>query len=148
MQLLIPAGLRSCITAAARLMLALLERSITDAGGSYVYCDTDAMAIVASKRGGTIACPGGDHTSRDGRPAVKALSWDQVEQIRQRFTALNPYDPTPCPARSCKQKKRTSTAGGGGSCTPTCSVPNATASSTRPKTAHPSFTRSDGRNTA
>jgi len=37
--------LATLITGAARLMLALLERSVRDAGGSYVFCDTDSMAL-------------------------------------------------------------------------------------------------------
>src|SRR5205807_1919929 len=43
--------LAACVTAAARLMLALLERSVSDAGGSYTFCDTDSMAIVATCTG-------------------------------------------------------------------------------------------------
>lgn len=37
------------ITSAARLLLALLERSVTDASGTYGFCDTDSMAIVAEE---------------------------------------------------------------------------------------------------
>ncbi len=80
------------ITAAARCMLAILERLVTDAGGSYVLCDTDSMAIVASKAGGMVACPGGPQRLSDGREAVTVLSWEQTEIIRQRFAGLNPYD--------------------------------------------------------
>jgi len=29
----------------------------------------------------------------DGTRAVRALSWQEVEEVRQRFTALNRYDP-------------------------------------------------------
>ena len=65
---------------------------VADAGGSYVLCDTDSMAIVANKEGGMVACPGGPHHLADGREAVSALSWDQTETIRQRFASLNPYD--------------------------------------------------------
>ena len=36
------------ITGGARLMLALLERAVTDKGGTYAFCDTDSMAIVAT----------------------------------------------------------------------------------------------------
>lgn len=50
------------------------------------------MAIVANQHGDLIACNGGPHTLRNGRDAIRALTWDQVEQIRGRFTALNPYD--------------------------------------------------------
>jgi hypothetical protein len=38
--------LAACITAAARLMLALLEHEVTAAGGEWVFCDTDSMAII------------------------------------------------------------------------------------------------------
>jgi len=84
--------LASLITGAARLMLALVERSVSDLGGTYAMEDTDSMAIVATKRGGLIECPGGTLRTKDDKPAVKALSWKQVEEISQRFAALNPYD--------------------------------------------------------
>ncbi len=85
--------LASLITGAARLMLALLERCITEPGlgGAYAMEDTDSMAIVATKNGGMVACPGGSHRMADGRVAVKALSWRQVKKITDRFAALNPY---------------------------------------------------------
>lgn len=84
-------------TGAARLMLALAERAVTDAGGTWVFCDTDSMAIAATHGGGLLRCDGGDHQLADGTPAVKALSYDQVDSIRARFAALNPYDPTVVP---------------------------------------------------
>jgi hypothetical protein len=73
-------------------MLALLERVVTYAGGSYVFCDTDSMAIVAGEDGGTHACAGGSHRLPDGSDAVRSLSWVQVDAIVARFAALNPYD--------------------------------------------------------
>jgi hypothetical protein len=84
----------ACITGAARLMLALLERSVTDAGGSWVFCDTDSMAIVATEHGGElIACLGGPHHLPDGgTPAVRALSYDDVTAVQERFAQLNPYN--------------------------------------------------------
>jgi DNA-binding transcriptional regulator YiaG len=84
--------LGSLITAAARLMLALLERCVTDAGGSYVFADTDSMAIVSSKSGGLVECEGGSYQLEDGRSAVQALPWKAVKAIVKRFNALNPYD--------------------------------------------------------
>jgi hypothetical protein len=84
--------LAACITGAARLQLAMLERLVTDLRGSHVFCDTDSMAIVAAERGGLIACADGEHETDDGQAAVRALSWKQVESIRRRFEALNPYD--------------------------------------------------------
>jgi hypothetical protein len=79
------------ITAAARLMLALLERCVSDAGGTHAFADTDSMAIVASREGGLVPCEGGAH-QLDGRPAIRALSWSEVGAIVTRFEALNPYD--------------------------------------------------------
>jgi hypothetical protein len=79
------------ITAAARLMLALLERCVTDLGGTYAMEDTDSMAIVAVRRGGLIDCPGGTERLK-GKPAIRALSWARVDAIASRFESLNPYD--------------------------------------------------------
>jgi hypothetical protein len=78
--------LASLITGAARLMLALLEYCVTEQGGTYAMEDTDSMAIVATERGGMIPCAGGK------RNKIKALSWKQVEEISERFSALNPYN--------------------------------------------------------
>jgi hypothetical protein len=82
----------SLITGAARLMLALLEQCVTEIGGTYAMEDTDSMAIVATKSGGPIPCPGGPLRMKDGAEAIGALSWKQVEQISERFAALNPYN--------------------------------------------------------
>jgi hypothetical protein len=78
--------LASLITGAARLMLALLENSVRELGGTYAMEDTDSMAIVATEHGGKIRCSGGKHG------IVKALSWEQVDGISNRFATLNPYD--------------------------------------------------------
>jgi hypothetical protein len=85
------------ITAGGRLLLAMLERMVTDAGGSYLMCDTDSMAIVASESGGLVPCEGGPHRLSDGTEAVKALSWKETREIVDRFAALNPYDPAIVP---------------------------------------------------
>jgi hypothetical protein len=83
----------ACITGAARLMLALLEHSVEAAGGTWMFCDTDSMAIVATPDGGDlIPALGGNHRCPDGTPAIKALSYRQVAEIRARFNTLNPYD--------------------------------------------------------
>src|SRR5262249_13419661 len=73
------------IPSAARLMLALLERCVTDLGGQYVLCDTDSMAIVATEFGGTVPCVGGPMMTPDGQPAIRALSWSDVARIVERF---------------------------------------------------------------
>jgi hypothetical protein len=83
--------LASLITAGGRLLLALLEHAVTDAGGTYLLCDTDSMAIVASKYGGLVLCRGGSHRVPDGSEAIRALSWKQVQGIVASFESLNPY---------------------------------------------------------
>ncbi len=82
------------ITAAGRLLLAALERTVTDAGGTYLMCDTDSMAIVASENRGLVPCNGGPYRLPDGREAVKALAWEEEvrNKIVTRIDALNPYD--------------------------------------------------------
>jgi hypothetical protein len=92
----------ACITAGARLMLAMLEQCVSDLGGVHVFCDTDSMAIVATEHGDLIPCPGGSLFSTDGRECVRALSWEQVEQIRERFAQLNPYDQATVPGSVLK----------------------------------------------
>jgi hypothetical protein len=82
----------SLITAGARLMLALLERSVRDLGGTFAMEDTDSMAIVASEGGGLVPCPGGPFCLDDGREAIKALRWSDVSAIAKQFRKLNPYD--------------------------------------------------------
>ena len=77
--------LGALITSGGRLLLAMIERCVRDAGGTYLCCDTDALIIVASKAGGAVEMP-------DGAPAIKALSWSEVDQIRTRFDSLSPYN--------------------------------------------------------
>ncbi len=55
------------------------------------YCDTDSLVVVATKDGGLVPCDGGPDRLADGRDGVRALSWEQVKQIRKRFEALSPY---------------------------------------------------------
>ena len=84
--------LASLITGAARLMLALLEHSVSELGGTYAMEDTDSMAIVATERGGIIPCKGGGLRARNGEAGIQALTWKQVDQIVAKFETLNPYD--------------------------------------------------------
>ncbi|GAA0411822.1 hypothetical protein [Streptomyces luteireticuli] len=89
--------LAACITGAGRLLLAMLERCVTDAGGAWMLCDTDSMAIVADPTGSLVACPGGPHRTADGQEAVRALTPAQVDAIRRRFDGLSPYTPGAVP---------------------------------------------------
>jgi hypothetical protein len=90
------------ITAGGRLLLAMLEKCVTDARGSYLFCDTDSLCIVASKNGGLVPCPGGVHKLPGGHEAIKALSWRNVRDIAHRFADLNPYDPEAVPGSILK----------------------------------------------
>lgn len=96
--------LASLITGGARLMLALLEASVSGLGGSYAMEDTDSMAIVATEFGGTIPCAGGPEHLTDGQRGTKALSWAQVTSIVERFGALNPYDRSAVPGSILKME--------------------------------------------
>jgi hypothetical protein len=78
--------LATLITSAGRLLLAMLEVEVTRAKGTYLYCDTDSLAIVASKEGGALRVPGAQ--------GKRILTWDEVEAIVAKFQALNPYDPS------------------------------------------------------
>ena len=78
--------LGALITSGGRLLLAMIQRCVQDAGGAYLCCDTDALIIVASKDGGWVQMP-------DGASPIKALSWSEVEQITRRFDSLSPYNP-------------------------------------------------------
>lgn len=62
----------------------MLERCVTDKGGTYLFCDTDSLCIVASKKNDSVP-----DSSRSG---IKAISWKDVDEIADRFTALNCYD--------------------------------------------------------
>jgi hypothetical protein len=84
----------ACITGAARLLLALVERQVADRGGTYAMGDTDSMAVVAAADGCLVPCPGGPEHTADGEEAVRALSWAEVDAIRERLDALHPYDRT------------------------------------------------------
>ncbi|MBI2819386.1 MAG: hypothetical protein HYX73_05340, partial [Acidobacteria bacterium] len=94
--------LASLITGAARLMLTLLEYCVSELGGSYAMEDTDSMAIVATNTGGLVPCPGGPYRTKDGRQAVRALSWKQIDKITERFAALSPYDRSAVPGSILK----------------------------------------------
>lgn len=82
----------SVITAGARLMLAIVERLVINLGGTWLFCDTDSMAIVTNPDGSLIPCPGGQHRMPDGTEAIKALTPAQMDHIRQQVNRLNPYN--------------------------------------------------------
>ena len=85
--------LASLITAGGRLLLAMLEKSVHEKKGTYLFCDTDSLCIVATKEGGFVPCEGGLFRS-ESKPAIKALSLAEVQSIAEKFGKLNPYDPS------------------------------------------------------
>ena len=76
--------LAATVTGLARLLLALLQSETEARGGTYLACDTDSLIAVASRMGGEISL-------RDGT-SIHALSWREVDMIRERLNRLNPYD--------------------------------------------------------
>lgn len=75
------------ITAGGRLLLAMLERCVRDAGGTYLFCDTDSLCIVAA------ASPHPVQYQCNGRvEAVPVISRQRVSEISARFASLNPYE--------------------------------------------------------
>jgi hypothetical protein len=90
--------LAATITGAARLLLALLQADVEARGGTYVACDTDSLLIVASEAGGLLPCPGGPERLPDGRPAVRALAWSEVDAVLAGLNDLNPYDRSTIPS--------------------------------------------------
>jgi len=80
------------ITSGGRLLLSLLEKMVTDARGTYLMCDTDSMAIVASEHGELVPCKGGPYKMPNGGDAIQALSWAETRKIVDRFKTLNPYN--------------------------------------------------------
>ncbi len=85
--------LAACITGAARLLLALIERLVADRGGTYLAMDTDSIHIVATESGGLVPCPSGPLTDERGRAAVRALSWAEVDAIVAALDRLKPCGP-------------------------------------------------------
>ena len=80
------------VTAGARLLLAVAERLVHDAGGEVAYCDTDSLFIVSTQHGGFVPCTNGPYVLSDGRRAVRALSWPQVNAILADLAALKAFN--------------------------------------------------------
>ena len=74
----------------------MLEKSVQERDGSYLFCDTDSLCIVGSKKGGFVECPGGPVT-RNNKSGINALSLREVKEIAHNFRKLNPYDPSLVP---------------------------------------------------
>ncbi len=83
----------SLITSGGRLLLAMLEKSVDESRGSYLFCDTDSLCIVGTETGSFVPCVGGKHFSK-GKPGFRALSLREVRSIASKFRKLNPYNPS------------------------------------------------------
>ncbi len=81
----------SLVTAGARLMLALMESAIEEAGGCVANAVIDGLDIVATETGSLIPCGGGPLVTEDGKPAIRALSWAAVDSLRKSFAPLSPF---------------------------------------------------------
>jgi hypothetical protein len=83
----------SLITSGGRLLLAMLEKSVIEKGGNYLFCDTDSLCIVGTEQGSVVACAGAK-TRHRGKTGLKALSLEEIRAISDKFKRLNPYDPS------------------------------------------------------
>lgn len=83
--------LAACITGAARLMLAMLQRCISDSDGKWAFCDTDSTAVVCAPDRRAVYYKDEDSVIR----RIPVLNPSEVESIRERFNSLNPYRNVP-----------------------------------------------------
>jgi hypothetical protein len=81
----------SLVTAGARLLLSLGFYEVARKRGEIAYCDTDSLIVPATKDGGLVPCDGGPFGLANRQRGIRALSWKQVEAIREQFESLNPY---------------------------------------------------------
>ncbi len=86
--------LGSLITSGGRLLLAMAEKCVNDAGGTWLFCDTDSIAVIASHQGGTIYPKRPQEESamdeREIAP-IPVLPHTTVLAMARRFRSLNPY---------------------------------------------------------
>ena len=78
----------AAVTGGGRLLVATLERLVSDVSGCWASANTDSAAVVSSEVGGLVACPGGPARLPDGSEAVRALSWRELDTVRERFFSL------------------------------------------------------------
>jgi hypothetical protein len=82
--------LAAAITAFGRFQLARVEVEVHALDGVVAAMDTDSAAVVTTRRGGLVPCPGGDQRLPDGTEAIYALSFAQVRQIFGEEAWSNP----------------------------------------------------------
>jgi hypothetical protein len=87
-------ALASLITSGGRLLLAMAEKCLTNAGGTWLFGDTDSIAAVASPKGGTVYPKRPEEECKmDQREIapIPVLRHADVLKIPVRFRSLNPY---------------------------------------------------------
>ena len=89
----------SLVTGGSHLLCAMLERIVRDTGGHIAAMDTDSAMIVSTKDGGLVPCASGPHRlanyeAPSANAAIRALSFSEVDSIRERFETLNPWRKT------------------------------------------------------
>jgi len=89
----------SLVTGGSHLLCAMLELAVRDMKGQIAAVDTDSAMIVSTKDGGLVPCAGGPHRLENyrvpgGSAAIRALSWAEVDRIREQFEPLNPWRDT------------------------------------------------------
>ncbi|SPF36940.1 conserved hypothetical protein [Candidatus Sulfotelmatobacter kueseliae] len=87
-------ALASLITSGGRLLLAMAEQCVIDAGGTWLFCDTDSIAVVASPKGETVyPTRPEEECAMDQREIapIPVLRHAEVLKIARRFRSLNPY---------------------------------------------------------
>jgi len=89
----------SLVTGGSHLLCAMLERVVRDMKGQIAAMDTDSAMIVSTKDGGMVPCAGGPHRLANyqegsGNDAIRALSFADVDRIREKFEPLSPWRKT------------------------------------------------------
>ena len=89
----------SLVTGGSHLLCAMLECVVRDRGGQIAAMDTDSAMVISTRDGGWVPCAGGPHRlanyqAGSGNAAIRALSFAEVDSIRERFEPLNPWRKT------------------------------------------------------
>jgi hypothetical protein len=72
----------------------MAEKYVTNAGGTWLFCDTDSIAVVASPKGGTVYPKRPDEEcgmDQHEIAPIPVLQHADVLKIAHRFRSLNPY---------------------------------------------------------
>jgi hypothetical protein len=87
-------ALASLITSGGPLLLAMAEKCLTNAGGAWLFSDTDSIAAVASPKGGTVYPKRPEEECEMDHQEIAPISvlpHSRVLRLARRFRSLNPY---------------------------------------------------------